>query len=540
MENSVRIPNAVYKEQGLPEYDENPFIAALPKIKDRKAAITALVSAPKFSEEEINFGAEIRVHAMQRLINDFFQPQAQHINLETRISILIRQGYLGRNPATPDFIKHLNNGYDRVVNKDISITTRTDVNVTANSFSIIGPSGCGKSKAIEKILKQYDKVIYHPDLKLTQIPWLKLECPSNGSLKQLCKSFFVALDKRLGTQYKNKYGKPRSGADEMIAEMAQLANLHAIGVLIIDEIQNLSVHRSGGEAPMMNFFVTLVNDIGIPVILVGTPKARRLIAKDFSQARRGSGLGSVMWERLKQDKHWEKLTDLIWNYQWLHCKTKLTNEIRDVLYDCSQGIIDILVKLYVLSQWRAMLTKAEQLSADLILKTYQDEFKAVHPMLSALRSGKPEAIEKFGDLKMPDIDNKMIQAFEGELVVQQDKKQELEVTDDQSEKARKLLKVAIELGLEQDIAVPLIEAEIVKNPNLSVAHIIHRLTTVMVGAAERETKKRISKKPVIRNWQQYPSTDMRNMYFQKGETTMHTTLLQQGIICTVADFLKTG
>lgn len=160
------------------------------------------------------------------------------------------------------------------------------------------------------------------------------------------------------------------------------------------------------------------------------------------------------------------------------------------------------------------------------MKTYQDEFKAVHPMLTALRSGNPEAIEKFGDLKMPDIDNKMIQAFEGELAVQQDNKEESEVADEQREKANKLLKVAIELGLERDIAVPLIETEIVKNPNLSVAHIIHRLTTIMVGAAEPETKKRISKKPVISDWQRYPSTDMRNMYFQKGETTMHTTLLQ--------------
>jgi len=540
MDNLIRIPEAVYKKQGLPEYDCNPFITALPLINDRKTAIALLLSTPDFAEEELAYGPEIRVHAMQRLITDFFQPQAQHINLETRISILIRQGYIGRNPATPDFIKHLNNGYDRIINKDISLTTRTDVNVTANSFSIIGPSGCGKSKAIEKILKQYDSVIYHPDLKLTQIPCLKLECPSNGSLKQLCKSFFIALDKRLGSKYKSKYGKARAGVDEMVAEMAHLANLHAIGVLIIDEIQNLSVHRSGGEASMMNFFVTLVNDIGIPVILVGTPKARRLLAKDFSQARRGSGLGSVMWERLKQDGHWEKLTDLMWRYQWLHRKTELTDEIRNVLYDCSQGVIDILVKLFVLSQWRAMLTKTEALSAGLIQKTYQDEFKVVHPMLAALRSGNPDELEKFGDLKMPDIDNKMIQAFEGEIPIEQNKEQELEAADEQREKVKKLLKVAMELGLEHDIAVPLIEGEVAKNPDLNVMHLMNRISTLMIGAKAPEKKKGVSKKPKINDWQQHADSDMRKMYFSKGDKTMHETLLNEGIICTIADYLKVG
>ena len=69
------IPEAVYKQQGLPEYDTNPFIAALPAINDRKMAIDVLRELPSFSEEELNLSAEIRVHAMQRLITDFFQPQ---------------------------------------------------------------------------------------------------------------------------------------------------------------------------------------------------------------------------------------------------------------------------------------------------------------------------------------------------------------------------------------------------------------------------------------------------------------------------------
>lgn len=57
-----------------------------------------------------------------------------------------------------------------------------------------------------------------------------------------------------------------------MALMSQIANVHAIGVLVIDEIQHLSMSRSGGVEKMLNFFVTLVNVIGLPVVMVGTPR----------------------------------------------------------------------------------------------------------------------------------------------------------------------------------------------------------------------------------------------------------------------------
>ena len=37
---------------------------------------------------------------------------------------------------------------------------------------------------------------------------------------------------------------------------------------MIDEIQHLSMAKSGGSEKMLNFFVNLVNNVGVPVILV--------------------------------------------------------------------------------------------------------------------------------------------------------------------------------------------------------------------------------------------------------------------------------
>ena len=44
---------------------------------------------------------------------------------------------------------------------------------------------------------------------------------------------------------------------------------------------------------MLNFFVTMVNTIGVPVMLIGTPKARDIFEADLRSARRGAGLGAI-------------------------------------------------------------------------------------------------------------------------------------------------------------------------------------------------------------------------------------------------------
>ncbi len=55
-------------------------------------------------------------------------------------------------------------------------------------------------------------------------------------------------------------------------------------MLIIDEIQSLSLAKSGGGAEkMLNFFMTLINTIGVPVVLIGTNKAMSVLHLNFDK-----------------------------------------------------------------------------------------------------------------------------------------------------------------------------------------------------------------------------------------------------------------
>jgi len=53
----------------------------------------------------------------------------------------------------------------------------------------------------------------------------------------------------------------------------------------------------------------------VPTVLIGTTKALSVLQSEFRQARRGSGQGDMIWERLSKDKSWELLINAFRDYQ---------------------------------------------------------------------------------------------------------------------------------------------------------------------------------------------------------------------------------
>ena len=185
----------------------------------------------------------------------------------------------------------------------------------------------------------------------------------------------------------------------MMPRMAQVAWNHGIGLLVIDEIQHLSQAKSGGSDTMLNFFVTLVNTIGVPVILIGTTKAMSILQSEVRQARRGSGQGDLLWDRMQNDASWEIMIRSMWQYQWTKKACPLTTALKDTLYRESQGIIDIAIKLYTLAQIKAIADGTETITPETIQTVAAEKLMLVKPMLDALRSGDRKRILKYEDIR---------------------------------------------------------------------------------------------------------------------------------------------
>ena len=386
----------------LAEYGNNPFIAALPPIKTLRGIIDGMALPPHYNKAERNYPPHVRYHCVGRLAH-YFEPLSRHAELAQRLDLVLRRGYVGRNPTTHDYIRHLQNGAQRVESNDLNVSPLHPVQNTALSFALIGCSGIGKSTSMERVLHLYPQCITHETpFSLVQVTWLRLDCPSKASAKALCTAFFAEMDRLLDTNYLAMYGNTRASENQMLVHMAQVANLHALGVLVIDEIQHLIGMKSESQV-LLNFLVTLVNTISVPVILIGTLGAQPLLQKNFRQARRASGFGDLTWFNLQPGTEWNHFADRLWRFQWLPEPGEATDDFRAVLYEESQGILDIAVKIFILAQLRCLKHeevkgKSTKISPSLIKKVGREDFKLVQPMLEALRKNDHRALLKYDDL----------------------------------------------------------------------------------------------------------------------------------------------
>lgn len=409
---------ANYKPQLLTEYAQNPFIESLPPIFSEDEVLDRFMVTPRISVQDKQSETNIRYHVLKRVKN-FIQPLPIHFEVERRLSTLIRRGYLARNPLDKSFLERIG-ALHKLREDEVEAHKYIDERLnymrsTADSLSIIGISGIGKTTAIERLLLMYPQVIKHEvyeqqPFNKTQIVWLKIDCPYDGSLSTLCKSFFKAIDDLLGTRYLEKFGYLNRVTSTMLLHMTSLASMYGIGVLVIDEIQHL-LHAKNDQEEMLNFFVTLSNTVGIPTVLIGTSKAQQLFKGNFRQARRAASDGAIIWDRMVEDsEEWEFFLETLWELQCLKTRSELTEEVKKTFYEECQGITSVAVNLFILAQERALFDEAnrdERITPKVIKKTAREDMKIIQPMMNALRTNDLKAMYKYEDI-MINLDELMI------------------------------------------------------------------------------------------------------------------------------------
>lgn len=393
---------AKYKEQVIGLYKHNPYIEALPLVLDVMDVAKRISRRPLHNEEERKLPPLQRIHSVQTISN-FIEPLPMHIDLEARFSRMIRNGYMARNPIKAEWIRQMKAGFHDLDWGNEGDDYEPMIRSSATGFAIIGASGVGKTTAVESILGLYPQVIEHTcyngqPFDRMQLVWLKMDCPQDGSIKGLCLNFFQSVDRILNTKYYERFKKARVTVDVLLSEIGCLSFNLGLGVLVIDEIQRLLDANKGGATKMINAFVQLVNTIGVPVVTVGTFKALKLLGQEFAIARRSSGQGDMIWSNFIKNEDWDDFIESLWEFQWTEVETPLTPALNKALYNESQGIIDIAIKIYMLAQWSVIGLENEIITADLIRQIAKENFKIARPILNALKSGD---IDKLGTI--PDV-----------------------------------------------------------------------------------------------------------------------------------------
>ncbi|MFE8698293.1 ATP-binding protein [Cytobacillus sp. FJAT-53684] len=404
LQNGMEAVEAEYHQFPLEEYNSNPLIQALPPLMDKESIIKKLKSPISFKEEERNMDSAYRLHMIYRLYK-LYQPMPIHLNIWKTIFTLIYQGYIARNPFDKEYRRYINQTGKKIINRTFDINTRADFRTTASCATLIGYSGIGKTSCVSRVISNIPQIIVHNQydnqhFNQIQISHLTLQTPSNSSLKALTLQFFMKVDELIGTNTFQKHVSRNLSTDAMLPLVGQVAQNLAIGTLIIDEIQHL---QNRGIQQMMNYFVTLMNSFGVPILFIGTPASYSIFQNEFRIARRVSGNGEIIWNNMENNNEFRFFLESIWKYQWNRIFTPLSEEMIKVFYEETQGVSDLIIKLFINVQEVCISIGKEEFTVEMIQKVAKEKFKLMKPMIDAIKSKNIYKMAQFEDLRKIEI-----------------------------------------------------------------------------------------------------------------------------------------
>jgi len=215
------------------------------------------------------------------------------------------------------------------------------------------------------------------------------------------------VDELAGTNYEEDFGSSTIADFEPV--FRQICSTFHVGLLIIDDIQNLRKSKGGDDLALLNFMSSLSYVIGVGIIKIGTPDASDLFETDFSPLRRSTTAGDYIIERYKEtDKSWKTLVCALWGLQWTEKSTTsslaeysvkgikiIDKELFSLIYDYSQGIPYLLTFLFISAQKWAISTGYEKLDRSAIEKGHLNSSSLIRLAVQEIRNDNEG---KFNDL----------------------------------------------------------------------------------------------------------------------------------------------
>jgi len=248
----------------------------------------------------------------------------------------------------------------------------------SDSFTIIGCSGIGKSSAIFSsinLLCEGGLIIReNPYMKI--IPVLVVQCPFDCSTKGLLLNILREVDNKLGSNFCEQAIKARATIDALISSVSRCC-INNIGVLIVDEIQNVVFQKGGSN--LVGCLTQLINSSGISIGMVGTPEVSDYFSSAMQLARRSLGL---KYSPLEYDDYFVDFCKTVFRYQYVKEKSKIDCGITEWLYEHSGGIISVVVSLLHDAQEIAILGGKEILNLETLNMAYNDRMKMLHKHLN--------------------------------------------------------------------------------------------------------------------------------------------------------------
>lgn len=270
----------------------------------------------------------------------------------------------------------------------------------SDSFTIIGASGIGKSSAISRAVQllTHDRIIEMDEPYTKILPCVLVQCPFDSSPKQLLLEIIRVVDEQLGSSYYPKATSVRATTDMLIGTVSQIA-LNHIGILIVDEIQNIALSKNGRN--LLGVLLQLINCSGISIAMVGTPECTDFFTQAMQLARRSLGL---QYDSLPYGAEFEQLCRVLFRYQYVKEPMELDETVLRWMYEHSSGNVSTVVTLLHDAQEIAIMEGTDKLDLNVLNMAYKNRMKMLHAYIAP--SKKPQTSRKKEVPSLPCVEQK--------------------------------------------------------------------------------------------------------------------------------------
>lgn len=280
----------------------------------------------------------------------------------------------------------------------------------ADSFTIIGASGIGKSSAVFQALDLImEKEVIELEKPYRRIaPCIVVQCPFDSSVKGLLLEILRKTDEVLESDYYKKAVKARATTDMLIGSVSQVA-LNHIGLLVVDEIQNVANSRNGRA--LVGMLTQLINNSGISICMVGTPESVPFFEQAMQLARRSLGL---QYGVMEFNENFCKICRQIFRYQYTRQGMELTDGVMEWLYEHCGGNISVLVSILHDAQETAILNGRDILDMSALNGAYKERMAMLHDYLEPSIRKKKQCTQKKKSMITDSLIHENVQTYADE------------------------------------------------------------------------------------------------------------------------------
>ena len=274
----------------------------------------------------------------------------------------------------------------------------------SDSFTLIGPSGIGKSSAVSRVI---NVLADSPLIEINNskvIPCLQVQAPADSSIKGLLLEVLRKTDEVLETKYYENAIRSHATTDMLIGTVSQSA-LNHIGLLIVDEIQNVVNSKNGRN--IVGALTQLINNSGVSICMVGTPECTLFFEQAFMLARRSLGLN---YTSMQYGDEFRNFCKIILKYCYVKEQPAIDEAMLLWLYNHSSGNVSAVASLIHDAQETAILEGTERLDVSTLSKAFENRMVMLHDFItpkkikaSPPKKNKIETYESSDDFKNDNI-----------------------------------------------------------------------------------------------------------------------------------------